>query len=264
MPGRARRGVGRAAGTLHLLLVLALAGCATTRPAPSTAAPIPPGRAVELVQQWAAEWASFPGARGAMDLTAKNRRGSERVAALVLLAPTALRVEVATPFGLPALVATAGPDEIMIFRVLERRAQTTRPSPEAVERWLGVPLPPVTLIRLLVGNVPTPADPQTVTVESAPSPPHLTWVEGGVRHRVWVTAEGRPARLLLERAAGDGDRLGADFEWSNGGGIAAVRIEAPAKGSELTVRYLSIEYRDNPPEAFRLTLPSDIPIQRLD
>ena len=95
-------------------------------------------------------------------------------------------------------------------------------------------------------------------------PGHLTWVEGGVRHRVWVTAEGRPARLLLERAAGDGDRLGADFEWSNGGGIAAVRIEAPAKGSELTVRYLSIEYRDNPPEAFRLTLPSDIPIQRLD
>jgi hypothetical protein len=79
-----------------------------------------------------------------------------------------------------------------------------------------------------------------------------------------VTAEGRPARLLLERAAGDGDRLGADFEWGNAGGIAAVRIEAPAKGSELTVRYLSIEYRENPPEAFRLTLPSDIPIQRLD
>jgi hypothetical protein len=261
VPGRASRGVGRAAGAL--LLVLTLAACATTRPAPPTAAPIAPGRAAELVQQWAAEWASFPGARVAMDLTAKNRRGSERVAALALLAPTALRVEVATPFGLPALVATAGPDEIMIFRVLERRVQTTRPSPEAVERWLGVPLPPVTLIRLLVGNVPTPADPQTVTVQNAPSP-HLTWVEGGVRNRVWVTAEGRPARLLLERAAGDGDRLGADFEWGSGGGIAAVRIEAPAKGSELSVRYLSIEYRENPPEALRLTLPADIPIQRLD
>ena len=49
-----------------------------------------------------------------------------------------------------------------------------------------------------------------------------------------------------------------------GGGIAAVRVEAPAKGSALTVRYLSIEYRENPPEAFRLTLPADIPIQRLD
>jgi hypothetical protein len=218
---------------------------------------------VELVQRWAAEWAAFPGARAAIDLTAKNRRGSERVAALVLLAPTALRVEVATPFGLPAVVATAGPDEIMILRVLERRAQTTRPSPEAVERWLGVPLPPVTLIRLLVGNVPTPADPQTVVVESAPTP-HLMWVENGVRHRVWVTADGRPARLLLERAGGEGDRLATDFEWSMGGGIAAVRVEAPTKGSELTARYLSIEYRENPPEAFRLTLPADIPVQRLD
>ena len=260
MPGRAGRGARRAAGPL---LLLALVGCATTRPAPPAAVAIPPGRGVELVQRWASEWATFPGARGAIDLTAKNRRGSERVAAMVLLAPTALRVEVATPFGVPALVATAGPDEIMIFRVLERRAQTTRPTPEAVEQWLGVPLPPLTLIRLLVGSVPTPADPQTVAVESAPSP-HLTWVESGVRHRVWVTAEGRPARLLLERAAGDADQLAADFEWSVGGGIAAVRVEAPAKGSELTVRYLSIEYRENPPEAFRLTLPSDIPIQRLD
>jgi hypothetical protein len=225
--------------------------------------PIPPGRVVELVQRWAAEWAAFPGARAAIDLTAKNRRGSERVAALVLLAPTALRVEVATPFGLPALVATAGPDEIMIFRVLERRAQTTRPSPEAVERWLGVPLPPVTLIRFLAGNVPTPADPQTVTMESTPTP-HLMWVENGVRHRVWVTAEGQPARILLERATGEGDPLAADFEWAVGGVIAAVHVEAPAKGSELRVRYLSIEYRENPPEAFRLTLPADIPVQRLD
>jgi len=260
VPGRAGRGGWRAAGAL---LLLALAGCATTRPGPPTDAAIPPGRAVELVQRWAAEWAAFPGARAAIDLTAKNRRGSERVAALLLLAPTALRVEVATPFGLPALVATAGPDEIVIFRVLERRAQTTRPSPEAVERWLGVPLPPVTLIRLLVGNVPTPADPQAAVVESAPTP-HLTWVENGVRHRVWVTAEGRPARLLLERAAGEGDRLATDFEWITGGGIAAVRVEAPAKGSALTVRYLSIEYRENPPEAFHLTLPADIPVQRLD
>jgi hypothetical protein len=113
-----------------------------------------------------------------------------------------------------------------------------------------------------VGNVPTPADPQAAGVESAPTP-HLTWVENGVRHRVWVTAEGRPARLLLERAAGEGDRLATDFEWSTGG-IAAVRVEAPAKGSALTVRYLSIEYRENPPEAFRLTLPADIPVQRLD
>jgi hypothetical protein len=201
--------------------------------------------------------------RAAIDLTVKNRRGNERVAALLLMAPTALRVEVATPFGLPAMVATAGPDDITIFRVLERRAQTARPSPQAVERWLGVALPPSTLIRLLIGNVPPPADPHAITVQSTPSP-HLTWTEDGIRHRVWVTAEGRPARLLLGVAGGDGDRLAADFEWSGAGNLAVVRLEAPDRGAELTVRYLTAEYVESPPEAFRLALPPDVPVQRLD
>ncbi len=261
MRGRARRGARQAA--VARLLALALAGCATTGPAPPAAAPIAPAQAVVLAQRWAAEWEGFPGMRAAIDLTVKNRRGSERAAALLLMAPTALRVEVATPFGLPALVATAGPDDITIFRVLERRAQTTHPSPAAVERWLGVALPPVTLIRLLVGNVPPPADPHAIAVERTPSP-HLTWTDNGVRHRVWVTAEGRPARLLLDGASGGGDRLTADFEWNAAGGLVAVRLEAPDRGAELTVRYLSAEYVESPPDAFRLALPPDIPVQRLD
>ena len=261
MRGRAARGARRAAGAL--LLTLVFAGCATTGPAPATAVPISSGQAVELAQRWAADWEGFPGMRGAIDLTVKNRRGSERAAALLLLAPTALRVDVATPFGLPALVATAGPDDITIFRVLERRVQSTRPSPAAVQQWLGIALPPVTLLRLHVGNVPPPTDPRTIAVERTPSP-HLSWTDNGVRHRVWVTAEGRPARLLLDAANGSADRVAADFEWSGAGGLLAVRLEAPERGAELTVRYLSAEYVQSPPEAFHLVLPPDIPIQRLD
>lgn len=261
MRGLAGRGARRAA--VALALALGLARCATQRPVPPEAAPIPAGQATEIARRWTAEWEGFPGMRAAIDLTVKNRRGSERAAALLLMAPTALRVEVATPFGVPALVATAGPDDITIFRVLERRAQTARPSPAAVERWLGVALPPATLIRLLVGNVPPPADPRGIAVESTPSP-HLTWTEDGVRHRVWVTAEGRPTRLLLGAAGGGGDRLVADFEWSGAGNLVAVRLEAADRGAELTVRYLSAEYLQNPPEAFRLVLPPDVPVQRLD
>lgn len=259
--GQAGRGARRA--TLAFVLALTLTSCATPRALPPAAVPIVPGQAVELARQWAAEWESFHGMRGAIDLTVKNRRGSERVAGLVLMSPTALRLEVTTPFGLPALVAIAGPDEITIFRVLDRQVQTARPSPAAVERWLGVALPPTTLIRLLVGNVPPPADPRAIVVEDAPSP-HLTWTEDGVRHRVWVTAEGRPARLLLDAPEGGGSRLTADYEWSGPGGLVAVRLEAPERGAELTVRYLSAEYVENPPEAFRLVLPPDIPVQRLD
>ena len=263
MGGPAGRGARRAAVTLALALGLGLAGCAIARPVPPASAPITADQAVEFARRWAAEWEAFPGMRAAIDLMVKNRRGSDRAAALVLMAPTALRVEVTTPFGLPALVATAGPDDITIFRVLERRAQTARPSPDAVARWLGVGLAPTTLIRLLVGNVPPPADPRAITVEST-SDPHLAWTEGGIRHRVWVTAEGRPTRLLLGAADGRGHRLAADFEWSGAGGLVAVRLEAPDQGAELTVRYLSAEYVQSPPEAFRLTLPPDVPVQPLD
>ena len=261
MPARAGRGPRRIA--IALALTLTLAGCATRGLVPPTAAPIPPDRAVALVQEWDTEWRGFVGMRGAIDLTVKNRRGGERMAALVLMAPTALRLEVTTPFGLPALVATAGPDDITIFRVLDRQAQTVRPSPAAVERWLGVALPPSTLIRLLIGNVPSPADSHAVAVEDTPNP-HLTWTEDGVRHQVWVTSEGRPVRLLLDAAGGGGNRLAADFEWSGAGGLVAVRLEAPDRGAEVTVRYLSAEFVESPPEAFRLVLPPDIPVERLD
>ena len=256
-------GQGARRAAVALALALGLASCAAPRAAPPAAAPVSADRAVELARRWAAEWEGFPGMRAAIEVTVKNRRGTERWAALLLTAPTALRVEVATPFGLPALVATAGPDDVTIFRVLERRAQTARPSPGAMERWLGIALPPTTLIRLLVGNVPPPGDPRAITVDSNPSP-HLSWTEDGMRYRVWVTAEGRPLRLLLGGAGGGGDRLAADFDWSGAGGLLGVRLEAPDRGAELAVRFLSAEYIQSPPEAFRLVLPPDVSVQRLD
>jgi hypothetical protein len=113
-----------------------------------------------------------------------------------------------------------------------------------------------------VGNVPPPADPQAITVESTPTP-HLAWTEHGIRHQVWITAEGRPARLRLA-VPGGGDRLSADFEWSGAGGLLAVLLMAPDRGAELKVRYLSAEYIENPPDAFRLTIPAGVPVQQLD
>ena len=204
--------------------------------------------------------------RAAIDLTVKNRRGSERAAALLLMAPTALRVEVATPFGLPALVATAGPDDITIFRVLERRAQTARPSPAAVERWLGVALPPMTLIRLLVGNVPASGRPAArSTVESAPSP-HLTWTDargpapglghGGGTARCASSSSAPAGTATASRPTSSGARRGRP-RWRSGS-------RRPTGAPSSTVRYLSAEYVENPPDAFRLTLPADIPVQRLD
>jgi hypothetical protein len=43
-----------------------------------------------------------------------------------------------------------------------------------------------------------------------------------------------------------------------------VRLEAPDRETLVTVRYLSAEYVEPPPEAFRLTLPPDVRVERLD
>lgn len=262
MPPRASRRIRRAAGVLGLI-ALGLAGCAT-RPG-SPAVPVAPtiseAQAQDLLRRWAAEWEAFQGLRAATDLTIRTPRRNDRLSALLLLGPTALRVEVATPFGFPAVVATAGPDGITVFRTLERRAQTASPTPEGTARWLGVPLVPGVLVQLLVGHVPLPADPTTVRVETA-SPSHLVWVRDGLRHRVWPGPDGRPARLVIE--ADGRTQLVGTFERSPGGDLQSVRLEAPARDSHVLLRYVSAEYVAVPPDAFRLTLPPDIPVQRFD
>jgi hypothetical protein len=239
-----------------------LGSCAAAPP-PAPPAPSPLGRerVAELARRWAADWEAFSGLRAAVELRVRTRRSNERVAALLLLAPTALRVEVATPFGLPAFVGTAGPDGIALFHALERRAQTASATPEAVARWLGIPVPPGVLIRLLAGSVPLPPDPSSITLAETPEP-HLAWVVDGIRYRVWPTAEGRPGRVAL--GVGTADRLTAELDWSLGGALAALRVEAPERGAELVLRYLSAEPTVPPPDAFRLTLPADIPVRRLD
>lgn len=260
MPARAPGAKPRVLVALSLGLLLA--GCAARPPAPPpTTARIPPERALDLARHWAAEWEAFPGLRAAVDLTVRNRRGTERVAAVVLVAPTALRLEVATPFGLPALIGTATPDGITLYRVLERRAESASATAEAGARWLGIPLAPVTLLRLLVGHVPLPPDPTTIAVAETPTP-YLAWDVDGIHYRVWPTPEGRPGRVTLDTGAAA--QLTADFEWSVSGTLVSVRLEAPARGAELALRYVSAEYAAHPPEAFRLTLPPDVPVRHLD
>ncbi|MBI2466481.1 MAG: AMP-binding protein, partial [Candidatus Rokubacteria bacterium] len=64
-------------------------------------------------------------------------------------------------------------------------------------RWLGVPVPPDTLIRLLVGRVPLPPDGASARV--ATDGAIEIGPEGGApRQRVWVTERGWPARIQLE------------------------------------------------------------------
>jgi hypothetical protein len=190
-------------------------------------------------------------------VTRKGR--TQRSAGALLLSPTHLRFEATAPLGLAVLVVTAGPEEVLVWSLVERRAFVARPTRESMTRWLGLPLEPPVLIRLLVGLVPPPADPASLRLGRDGSP-HLAFDEGGVNHRVWVTAEGDPVRLELR----DGDRIMVTFERNPDGSLQGLAIEAPGQAVEARLRYLYAEAVAPPAEAFELHLPREIRPERID
>jgi hypothetical protein len=211
------------------------------------------------VDRWDAARRTFTGLRGVVDLTVRKDGRRDRASALLLLAPERLRLEVTTPFGLPVLVACVTPDRIVVFKPGERTAWTAPATPQALARWLGTPLAPATLIGLLAGRVPLPADLDDVRVEAADGP-HLAWSRDHVRHRAWVTPAGQPARLSLD----NGDSLTVAFTWGPETIPGSLAVEAPRRGAELTLSYLAAEYVEPAPEAFELVLPAGVRVEHLD
>lgn len=240
------------------LAALALAGCATPPP-PAVIGGIPADDVGRLVRRWEAEWREFPGLRAAVDLRLFRRGRGQRGAGVLLLSPTHLRFEGLTALGLPALVVSAGPDRVTVFSVAEGKAWTARPTAEAMSRWLGLPVPPDTLIRLLVGRVPLTGDGASARV-GADGVIELAADGGGPRQRVWVTERGWPTRVELE----DGEALTATFEWAVGGALQSVTLAVPRRALEAHVRYQSAEYIAPPPEAFEIVVPPGVVIQQVD
>jgi hypothetical protein len=241
-----------------VVAALILAGCAAAQPTSPPSAR-PSVEAAELVRRWESEWRGFTGLRAALDVTITRRGRAQRSAAVMLVSPTHLRVEVATPFGLPSLIMTAGPDEMLVWNPVERRAWMGQPTAESVSRWLGIPLAPATLIRILVGTVPLPAEAAAARLDDRGGA-HLAFEQDAVRHRVWVTAEGAPVLLRIEA----GGELIVRFARSAAGLLETLTIEAPGPRVEAQVRYLVVEPVSPSPDAFVVRIPSGVRIERVD
>jgi hypothetical protein len=237
---------------------LVLAACAAAPPASPPSAR-PSVEAAELVRGWESAWRGFTGLRAAVDVTVTRRGNPQRSAAVMLVSPTRLRFEVATPLGLPSLIMTAGPDGILVWNPIERAAWIGQPTPESVSRWLGIPLAPATLLRILVGTVPLPTDPATARFEERGGV-HLVFEEDAVRHRVWVTAEGAPVLLKIEAR----EELTARYSRNAAGLLEALSIEAPGQRIEAQIRFLVAEPVSPPPEAFLVRIPPGVRIERVD
>lgn len=240
-----------------LLGLLLLAGCAGL-PSRRDAGPVVPSAdARAAAERWEAAWAQFTGLRGAVDLSVTHRGMNERTAGALLLAPARLRFEAVAPLGLPTLVVTAGPEQIVVFSPAERRAWSARATPRALQRWLGLPVEPTTLIRLLAGFPPPVPAAAAVGFGSGEGRPVVVDAPDR-RMRVFAGPDGAPARVELEQGA---ERLVATFERAVNAAPQRLVLEAPARGASLELRYIWAEPAAVPPEAFEVLLPADVPLE---
>jgi len=220
-------------------------------------------RALSMWMTWKCALVNLPygGAKGGVIVDPRTlSQGELERLTRELHALTEVAKTLTTPLGLPAVVVTVGPERLLVVSPGERKAWSGRPTPEALGRWIGVPLPPDTLIRLLVGYVPPPPDGAPVRVAEDRGP-HLVFAQGRATERVWVTAEGRPARLELDD---DRRRITATFDRTVDGQLQGLAVEARSQSIEVHLRYISGEYLAVPPEAFELTLPAGMPIESVD
>jgi len=243
-----------------LALALAVTGCAgTPERRPPVVAGVPLAEVDGLLQRWEAQWQEFRGLRAAVDVTVVRKGVAQRSAGGLILSPTHLRIEAISPVGLPIVVITLGPDRLLVLSLAERRAWSGAPTPEAVSRWIGVPLPRDALIRLLAGYAPAPPA-GVVPTTGQDRGSHLVFQEGRFTERIWVTPGGQPARVELD----DGRRITTTFDRAVTGQLQGLTVDAPGQSAAIYVRFVSGEYFDPPAGAFEITVPPDIQVERLD
>jgi hypothetical protein len=243
-----------------LVLVLGVAGCAS---APQRRQPVlasvPLAEADALLQRWEGRWQEFRGLRAAVDLTVTRKGSVQRAAAVLLLSPTQLRLETVSPLGFPIFVIVLDPERLLVLNLAERRGWSAQPTAQAVGRWLGAPIPPASLIRLLAGYAPPPPD-GVAPRAGQERGPHLVFQDGRLTERIWVTPSGEPGRVEVE----NGRRITATFDRTVNGQVQALTVDVPGESVVIYLRYLSGEHVTPPGDAFQVAVPPGIPIERLD
>jgi len=68
--------------------------------------------------------------------------------------PSALRIEFLSPFGSPVFVVVAFENRLRAYSVPDRRFFVGRADSETMAKWLGIPIAPALMIRILRGDLP--------------------------------------------------------------------------------------------------------------
>ncbi len=100
-------------------------------------------------------------------------------AVLLWKAPYFLRMEFLSPFGSPVFIVAVSKEQIRAYSVPQDRYYVGRADSESMARWLGLPVSPSLMLRVLQGGIPSLND-------EARSAASLAWDDetGGLRLEV--------------------------------------------------------------------------------
>jgi hypothetical protein len=219
-----------------VLAALALAGCALARP---------PRPAVEGVsaEQLLAGLAARREAITSLRARARLKMGLAGMwtrEAVLVQRPSAVRVDVLSPFGLALALGTRG-DVLWAYPPAENVRYEGEASPLNLARFLGAPVTTSDLVDLMLGLPPARVSTATPTLErSAGAGWVLTLPFDGGLQRLWFDA----ATLELERAEehrGDALTLTVAFDDYREGFPHTLDVTAPLVGSSARLTYDQVE-----------------------
>jgi len=212
-----------------------------------------------LVQR---EWEEFHDLRTLAEVQIRRGDRVERLAgALLLRAPSSLRFEALSPFGIPVLVVAGDDKTLTVWEVLAERAYLLPASPDANRRWLGLSLGGDELVALLSGHVLPLKDPLAAELLPAdatgpslmlrnPDGMQRVWFDparGRVRQAEW-TGNAHPARVVFADGAPDSGPLGMTLATLDGKLEVVVKYRRPLVNTSFDPDLLRV----NVPERVRI------------
>jgi hypothetical protein len=179
--------------------------------------------------------------------------------AVVVALPDRARVEVLTPLGTTALVATLRAEELRVHSPIRHEYGVGRATRETLARLVMVPVPPAVLLRLLAGLPPLPVRAQDPRLTLASEGPvvRVETVDGEYWQRLWTGTEdpavargevGRASEVLFTFAFSD-RRPVQDRAFP-----FAQQVTEPSTGSQFRVQYEQVVL-NAPAEAALFDLP---------
>ena len=210
-------------------------------------------------------WEEFRDLRSLAEI--KLRRGDkvQRLAGVLLLsAPSALRFEALSTFGVPVLVVGEDATTLTLWEVPAERAYFLPASPDSTRRWLGLALGPDELVATLSGHAVPLRDPFAVELMPADGlGPSLTLRSADLEQRIWFDPASGRARAVEWRGGSNAAR--AVFTDGASGAVPERVILATLDGKlEASVRYQDPRVNSGlDADLVRVTVPEHVRIQDL-